>query len=162
MLNVSWIRRRWLDLRQGHSLYLIFTVQFIQFIVVTYGLYIQDTAILSTIFPTIYHWVASFIILYVPAAIYIGHMHYKKQYKAETEKVVQSDPYTFKPTPGKEQLFQYPAAVLGYEISIKMMRWMNGEPVKFTPADFTRMQKMQSIAERLGNGENILDILKER
>jgi hypothetical protein len=142
-------------------LYLIFAVQFVQFIVVTYGLYIQNTTILANLFPTIYHWIVIFVLLYIPTAIYIGHQHYQKQYKAETEKVVQSDPYTFKPTPGKEQLFQYPAAVLGYEISIKMMRWMNGEPVKFTPDEFKKMEQMKSTAERLGNGENILDILKE-
>lgn len=161
MKDLNWYKRRWLEFRQGHSIYLIFAVQFVQFIVVTYGLYIQDTPALSAIFPTIYHWITIFVMLYVPAAVYIGHQHYQKQYKRETEQVVRADPFTFKATPGKEQLFQYPAAVLGYEISIKMMRWMNGEPIKFTPEDLKKMEQMKGIAERLGRGESILDVLRK-
>lgn len=95
-VNTNWFQRRFLDFRNGHSTYLIFFISFVQFVIISYGLYIADNPNLMSIFPTIYHWIAFFVITYVPLAVIIGHYHLKKQYATESRQMMENNPIAAK------------------------------------------------------------------
>lgn len=174
MINQDWIKRRWLDFRHGHSVYLIFIVQFMQFVIVTYELNIKGLGI----FPSIFYWVGFFILTYLPAALIIGHFHLKKQIPTEQKQLVDNNPFTFQTAPGKEQLYQLPANLMGYRMQLRSMEMANQNaaiwekilPIlhpqmkgvvlpKWTDADFKEIMYWKAITERLQKGENIVDIV---
>ncbi|MGZ5489355.1 MAG: hypothetical protein ACXW2E_03430 [Nitrososphaeraceae archaeon] len=84
--NNNWYRRRWLDFRQGHSIYLIFLMTFANFIVIQYRLLIDRMpSIDSLIGGNIVGFAATFIAIYVPLSIIIGYWHRKSQWRVEAE-----------------------------------------------------------------------------
>lgn len=91
-MTSNWVRRRWLNFRQGHSYYLIFAMSFANFILISYRLLIERVESLNTLFSNLWVFMALFIALYIPAAILIGHWHHKTQVKIETELWHNQDP----------------------------------------------------------------------
>ena len=84
--NNNWFRRRWLDFRQGHSIYLIFLMTFANFIVIQYRLLIDRMpSIDSLIVGNIIGFAMTFIAIYVPLSIIIGYWHRKSQWRVEAE-----------------------------------------------------------------------------
>ena len=87
------MRRRWLDFRQGHTIYLVFAMTFLNFITIQYQLLVtrlveDNPALGSTInsfFPSVWIFAAIFIAVYMPLAIIIGYWHRKTQWKVEQE-----------------------------------------------------------------------------
>ena len=45
----SWFRRRWLDFRQGHSIYLVFIMTFANFIAIQYKLVLEQIPVANTL-----------------------------------------------------------------------------------------------------------------
>lgn len=82
-LASSWTRRRWLDFRNGHSIYLIFLMTFANFVVIQYGLLIDRVPFLSNMFGSIWIFAIIYICLYVPIAMVIGYWHRKTQWRVE-------------------------------------------------------------------------------
>jgi hypothetical protein len=96
----SWFRRRWLDFRQGHTIYLVFAMTFLNFITIQYALLIDKIPALKPIFGNPWIFAAAFISFYMPLAIVIGYWHRKSQWKVEqeamfNENVVQARLYLF-------------------------------------------------------------------
>ncbi len=81
----SWVRRRWLDFRQGHTIYLVFAMTFINFITIQYALLIDRVPALNSIFSNLWVFALVFIGAYMPLAIVIGYWHRKTQWKVEQE-----------------------------------------------------------------------------
>ena len=88
----NWIRRRWLDFRQGHSIYLIFILSFSNFILIFHRLFIERFEFFDGLFSELWIFVVAFIIIYIPVAILIGHWHRKTQIKVETEMIQKQNP----------------------------------------------------------------------
>jgi len=95
-MDTPWIRRRWFDFRQGHSLYLIFAMSFANFILIFYRLLIEQVEILADIFSQLWMFVIVFLILYIPVAILIGFWHRKTQMKIEAEQSLRHNPFMAK------------------------------------------------------------------
>ena len=96
----SWFRRRWLDFRQGHTIYLVFAMTFLNFITIQYALLIDKIPALKPIFGNPWIFAVAFISIYMPLAIMIGYWHRKSQWKVEqeamfNENVVQARLYLF-------------------------------------------------------------------
>lgn len=96
----SWFRRRWLDFRQGHSIYLVFAMTFLNFITIQYALLIDKIPALKPVFGNPWIFAVAFISIYMPLAIGIGYWHRKSQWKVEqeamfNENVVQARLYLF-------------------------------------------------------------------
>ncbi|MCI0558424.1 MAG: hypothetical protein MN733_08005 [Nitrososphaera sp.] len=96
----SWVRRRWLDFRQGHSIYLALVIMFANFITIQYSLMIERVPAFSSLFSSLWVFVVVFLSLYVPVAILIGYWHRKSQWKVEqeamfSENIVQARMYLF-------------------------------------------------------------------
>jgi hypothetical protein len=79
------VRRRWLDFRQGHTIYLVFAMTFLNFITIQYALLIDRVPALNSIFSNLWVFALVFIGAYMPLAIVIGYWHRKTQWKVEQE-----------------------------------------------------------------------------
>ena len=88
----GWGRRRWWEFRQGHSIYLVFALTFINFILISYRLLIEKITFLQEIIPDLWMFAIVFLIVYVPAAILIGYWHRKTQLRVETTMIQQQNP----------------------------------------------------------------------
>ena len=82
-LASNWTRRRWLDFRTGHSVYLIFLMTFANFVTIQYGLLIDRVPFLSNMFGSIWVFAIIYVCLYVPVAMVIGYWHRKTQWRVE-------------------------------------------------------------------------------
>ena len=91
-MKEGWIRRRWWEFRQGHSIYLIFMLTFVNFILIAYRLLIEKVAIFKELIPELWIFAALFIICYIPAATLIGFWHRRTQLRVETTLVQQQNP----------------------------------------------------------------------
>jgi hypothetical protein len=91
-MNEGWTRRRWWEFRQGHSVYLIFMLTFVNFILITYRLLIEKITTFNELIPELWIFAVLFIICYVPAAILIGFWHRRTQLRVETTLVQQQNP----------------------------------------------------------------------
>jgi len=91
-MEVGWVRRRWYEFRQGHSIYLIFVLTFVNFILIAYRLLIERVAIFKDLIPELWIFALMFILLYVPTAIIIGFWHRRTQLRVETTLVNQQNP----------------------------------------------------------------------
>jgi len=81
----SWLRRRWLDFRQGHTIYLVFLMTFANFITIQYSLLIERVPTFNSMFPSVWIFAIIFVTGYLPLAIIIGYWHRKSQWKVEAE-----------------------------------------------------------------------------
>ncbi len=92
-MSSVWIRRRWYDFRQGHSVYLIFALSFGNFILIFHRLLIQRVETLDEIFPNLWIFAGVFILFYIPIAIAIGVWHRRTQLKVEIEVQMRQNPF---------------------------------------------------------------------
>jgi hypothetical protein len=89
-LNNKFVRRRWLDFRNGHSVYLVFLLTLVNFILIVYNFAILKIPALST-FLNLPLFILIFFLVYVPLAIIIGYWHRRNQYTVENEALLQEN-----------------------------------------------------------------------
>lgn len=87
----NFLRRRWLDFRNGHGSYLAFVMSFANFILIAYNFAIKDIPALHTIFTNLATFTLAFLALYIPSAIIIGYWHRRNQYTVENEAMLQEN-----------------------------------------------------------------------
>jgi|TARA_B110000495_G_scaffold121545_1_gene105518 hypothetical protein len=92
VINQGWGRRRWWEFRQGHSIYLIFILTFVNFILISYRLLIERVTIFKELIPELWIFGLLFIVSYIPAATLIGFWHRRTQLRVETTIVNQQNP----------------------------------------------------------------------
>ena len=95
-MDQSWTRRRWWEFRQGHAVYLVFVLTFINFILISYRLLIERVTVFKEIVPELWIFALLFIIIYIPAATFIGFWHRRTQLRVETTLVQQQNPFQAK------------------------------------------------------------------
>ena len=95
-MQEGWGRRRWWEFRQGHSIYLVFALTFINFILISYRLLIEKITIFKELVPDLWIFAIVFLIIYVPAAILIGFWHRRTQLRVETTLIQQQNPFQAK------------------------------------------------------------------
>ena len=91
-MSQGWVRRRWWEIRAGHSVYLIFVLTFINFILIAYRLLIEKIPMFQDLIPNLSIFVLLFLGFYIPTAIIIGFWHRKTQLKVETTLTMQQNP----------------------------------------------------------------------
>ena len=90
-IDRAFIRRRWLDFRNGHSIYLIFLLTFTNFILITYNFAIKQLPFGIGDYLNLPVFVVLFALLYVPVAIVLGVWHRKHQYSVENEALLRQN-----------------------------------------------------------------------
>ena len=91
-MGQGWVRKRWWEFRAGHSVYLIFVLTFINFILISYRLLIEKIPMFQDLIPNLSIFVLLFLGFYIPTAIIIGFWHRKTQLKVETTLNMQQNP----------------------------------------------------------------------
>lgn len=91
-MDYAWVRRRWFDFRQGHSIYLIFAMSFANFVLIFYRLLIEQVEILADVFTSLWIFLIVFLLAYIPAALLIGLWHRRTQMKVETTLTMRQNP----------------------------------------------------------------------
>ena len=85
VFNSNFFRKRWLDFRNGHSIYLAFLLNMVNFVLITYNFAIVQVPALKGIAGSVITFTIIFIGMYVPAAMVIGYWHRRQQYRVENE-----------------------------------------------------------------------------
>jgi hypothetical protein len=70
--------RYWTYFRRGHSVYLIFAISFLNFIVIQWRLLIEKVEPLEALFQHFYIFTIIFFATYIPLATIIGWVDYKR------------------------------------------------------------------------------------
>ncbi len=81
----NWARRRWLDFRNGHSIYLIFLMTFANFVTIQYQLLLQRVPAIHSLHINIWIFSLIFVAIYLPLGMIIGYWHRKNQFSVEQE-----------------------------------------------------------------------------
>ena len=85
VIRSNWLRRRWLDFRNGHSIYLVFLMTFANFVTIQYSLLLDRIPEFKALFGNVAVFAAIFIAIYFPLSMIIGYWHRKSQWKVEAE-----------------------------------------------------------------------------
>ena len=92
MLSKSkFIQKRWLDFRNGHSVYLSFVLTFVNFILITYNFAVTKYDFFQGFIDNLIVFTLIFIAIYIPAAILIGYWHRRHQWTVENEAMLQEN-----------------------------------------------------------------------
>ena len=90
-IDRTFVRRRWLDFRNGHSIYLAFLLTFINFILISYNFLIKQLPFGIGDSLTLPSFILLFVIIYIPTAITLGVWHRKHQYSVENEALLRQN-----------------------------------------------------------------------
>ena len=85
------MRRRWLDFRNGHSIYLAFLLALINFILITYNFAIKQLPFGIGGHLNLPIFIILFSAIYIPLSIMIGYWHRKHQYSVENEALIKEN-----------------------------------------------------------------------
>jgi hypothetical protein len=88
--NKKWVKRRWLDFRNGHGIYLIFFVTVAQFLIIQYRLLLNNIPLFHSI--PLWAFAIVFVAMYVPLAVIIGYWHRRTQYNVDTQTHFERNP----------------------------------------------------------------------
>lgn len=92
-MNDYWFRRRFVDVRLGHSIYLLFPLTIGNFILITYRFFIEEESIFLENISNLWFFGIIFLISYVPISIIIGYGHRKTQLKVDRLIKLIENPY---------------------------------------------------------------------
>lgn len=95
-MEKGWMRKRWWEFRQGHSIYLIFVLTFVNFVLITYRLLIEKIPVINQVFPELWIFAILFLGFYIPVAILIGFWHRKTQLRVENTLNLEQNPFMAK------------------------------------------------------------------
>lgn len=125
---------------------------------VTYFLAIDRAPFLKEIFPSFLHYAVVIIIIGIPLLVLTGFVHYKKipGYKSEAEVNVESNPYTYKLSPGFWLHVIMPFYLLTSKILVKLS---NNE--KLTDDELKEISKLQKKMDHLLKGGYVGDKSKK-
>ena len=93
MVNITWFQRRFYEARLGHTNYFGFLLSMGTFIIVSYAYISANIPIILNIFPYLWAFALSAVVIYLPVAIIVGHFHLKKQVPIEQIRVFEKSPY---------------------------------------------------------------------
>lgn len=86
----------WWDGRMGHSSYLMFVLQLVNFLLITYNFLIEGNKIFEAFITDLWVFVTIVTIFYIPISILIGKWHTDTQIKEEMQMKMFQDPITAK------------------------------------------------------------------
>jgi hypothetical protein len=89
-------RKMWWDGRMGHSSYLMFALQLVNFLLITYNFLIDGNKIFETFISDLWVFVTIVTIFYIPISVLIGKWHTDTQLRVEMEMKLFEEPMTAK------------------------------------------------------------------
>jgi hypothetical protein len=148
-ISSDWFRRRWLDFRNGHSIYLVFAMTFANFITIQYQLLIDRLPILGELFDSILIFAIVFILAYVPLSIVLGYWHRKSQWKVEQDAL-------FRENKVGAIMWMYVIDLIEGNVSEEDKKLMKESLLKITRGE-TRLYGIKKLPENKVNGTDKKD-----
>src|SRR5918995_351248 len=145
----DWVRRRWLDFRNGHSIYLVFAMTFANFITIQYQLLIDRLPYLGELFDSILIFAIVFILAYVPLSIVLGYWHRKSQWKVEQDAL-------FRENKVGAIMWMYVIDLIEGKVSEEDRKLMREALLKITRGE-TRLYGTKKLSDNDGNTDNKKD-----
>ena len=145
-ISSDWLRRGWLDFRNGHSIYLVFAMTFANFITIQYQLLIDQLPYLEGIFNSIWIFAIMFILFYVPLSIVLGYWHRKSQWKVEQDAL-------FRENKVGAIMWMYVIDLIEGNVSEEDKKLMKESLLRITRGE-TRLHGTKKLSE---NDENVAD-----
>jgi hypothetical protein len=141
-ISSDWFRRRWLDFRNGHSIYLVFAMTFANFITIQYQLLIDRLPYLAGIFDSILTFAILFVLAYVPLSIVLGYWHRKSQWKVEQDAL-------FRENKVGAIMWMYVIDLIEGNVSEEDKKLMKDSLLKITRGE-TRLYSIKKSSDRKG------------
>jgi hypothetical protein len=141
-ISSDWFRRRWLDFRNGHSIYLVFAMTFANFITIQYQLLIDRLPYLAGIFDSILTFAILFVLAYVPLSIVLGYWHRKCQWKVEQDAL-------FRENKVGAIMWMYVIDLIEGNVSEEDKKLMKDSLLKITRGE-TRLYSIKKSSDRKG------------
>ena len=91
-MQKNFLRKMWWHGRMGHSSYLMFTLQLVNFLLITYNFLIEGNKIFETYVTNLWVFVTITMILYIPISILIGKWHKDTQMSIDNTMLITQDP----------------------------------------------------------------------
>jgi hypothetical protein len=88
--NKNWVKRRWLDFRNGHGIYLVFFMTVAQFLIIQYRLLLNNIPLFHSI--PLWVFTVVFMAMYVPLGAIIGYWHRRTQYNVDNQTHFERNP----------------------------------------------------------------------
>jgi len=92
----TFIKRRWFDGRTGTTVYLLFALTLMNFILISYRFLIEGSPLFANLVSDLTIFSIIFIITYIPISILIGYWHRKTQWKVELALKMMENPLNAK------------------------------------------------------------------
>ncbi len=93
-MNKNKILKSWTFFRRGHGVYLVFIMSFLNFLVIQWRLLFEKVDMLNAVFQRFIIFAIVFMALYIPIAILIGWMDYRKgAVSVDLTESARSNPY---------------------------------------------------------------------
>jgi len=92
----TFIKRRWFDGRTGTTMYLLFALTLMNFILISYRFLIEESPLFANLVSDLTIFSIIFIITYIPISILIGYWHRKTQWKVELALKMMENPLNAK------------------------------------------------------------------
>jgi hypothetical protein len=148
-ISSDWFRRRWLDFRNGHSIYLVFAMTFANFITIQYQLLIDRLPYLGELFDSILIFAIVFILAYVPLSIVLGYWHRKSQWKVEQDAL-------FRENKVGAIMWMYVIDLIEGNVSEEDKKLMKESLLKITRGE-TRLYGVKKLSDNKVNGTDKKD-----
>lgn len=148
-ISSDWFRRRWLDFRNGHSIYLVFAMTFANFITIQYQLLIDRLPYLGELFDSILIFAIVFILAYVPLSIVLGYWHRKSQWKVEQDAL-------FRENKVGAIMWMYVIDLIEGNVSEEDKKLMKESLLKITRGE-TRLYGIKKLSDNKVNGTDKKD-----
>ena len=88
----TFIKRRWFDGRTGTTMYLLFALTLMNFILISYRFLIEGSPLFENLISDLTIFSIIFIVTYIPISTLIGYWHRKTQLRVETTITLQQNP----------------------------------------------------------------------
>jgi len=145
------LTRLWYYFRLGYSTYLTWALGYVSTLVTVYYLAIKNLPALLDVFPQFVSFAALATVIGGPTAVLIGWVHFKRSlaYSAEADIAIESNPYTYKLTPG---IWAEVFAPLYLELLIQQKKLLEAQHL-LSEDDRKRVETIErKMKELLGGG----------
>ena len=95
-MQKNFLRKMWWDGRMGHSSYLMFSLQLVNFLLIAYNYLIEGNEMFEIFVTDLWLFGTIIMVFYIPISILIGKWHTDTQISIEMTMKMSQDPITAK------------------------------------------------------------------
>ena len=151
--KTNYLTRFWYYFRIGYSTYLTFLLGYVSTLITVYYLAIKNLPYLLNLFPHFETFSILATIIGAPVSVAIGWLHLKRStaYSSEADITVESNPYSYKLTPGKEAEAFAPSFLELLTLLTKLLESNN----LLSKDDELRIKTLEGKLQTLLNGDMV-------